>query len=119
MAIDVCRARRETPGCQAVLHLNNAGAALMPQPVLRCRGVCSVKRFSAGTKRQNRRTLRSSMCTTQPRCWAVNAMRLPLWRMPPAPGIWPFTLSLGPGDRILHSDGGVCQQLPRLPASGA
>ena len=34
MAIDVCRARRETPGCQAVLHLNNAGAALMPQPVL-------------------------------------------------------------------------------------
>src|SRR5262245_16784163 len=34
MAIDVSRARRETPGCQAVLHLNNAGAALMPQPVL-------------------------------------------------------------------------------------
>ena len=34
MAIDVCRARRETPGCQGVLHLNNAGAALMPQPVL-------------------------------------------------------------------------------------
>jgi cysteine desulfurase/selenocysteine lyase len=34
VAIDVCRARRETPGCQAVLHLNNAGAALMPQPVL-------------------------------------------------------------------------------------
>ena len=34
MAIDVGRARDETPGCQAVLHLNNAGAALMPQPVL-------------------------------------------------------------------------------------
>src|SRR4029434_9650678 len=34
MAIDVGRARRETPGCQTVLHLNNAGAALMPQPVL-------------------------------------------------------------------------------------
>src|SRR5262247_3987650 len=34
MAIDVGRARGETPGCQAVLHLNNAGAALMPQPVL-------------------------------------------------------------------------------------
>ncbi len=34
MAIDVGRARRETPGCQVVLHLNNAGAALMPQPVL-------------------------------------------------------------------------------------
>jgi cysteine desulfurase/selenocysteine lyase len=34
MAIDVQRARRKTPGCKNVLHFNNAGAALMPQPVL-------------------------------------------------------------------------------------
>jgi cysteine desulfurase / selenocysteine lyase len=34
VAFDLNRARRETPGCANVLHLNNAGAALMPQPVL-------------------------------------------------------------------------------------
>ena len=34
LGIDVGRARRETPGAEAVVHLNNAGASLMPQVVL-------------------------------------------------------------------------------------
>jgi selenocysteine lyase/cysteine desulfurase len=32
--LNVTRARRETPGCADVVHLNNAGAALAPAPVL-------------------------------------------------------------------------------------
>ncbi|MCU1265865.1 MAG: aminotransferase class V-fold PLP-dependent enzyme [Acidobacteria bacterium] len=31
---DLARARRDTPACESVLHFNNAGASLMPQPVL-------------------------------------------------------------------------------------
>ncbi len=32
--IDVARVRRDTPGCEKVVHFNNAGASLMPTPVL-------------------------------------------------------------------------------------
>ena len=31
---DILRARHDTPGCRNVIHFNNAGASLIPQPVL-------------------------------------------------------------------------------------
>jgi cysteine desulfurase / selenocysteine lyase len=34
MPIDIDQARRDTPATQTILHFNNAGAALMPTPVL-------------------------------------------------------------------------------------
>ena len=34
MAMDIERARRDTPAASRVIHFNNAGAALMPAPVL-------------------------------------------------------------------------------------
>ena len=35
MPIDIAKARADTPACEQLLHFNNAGASLMPEPVVR------------------------------------------------------------------------------------
>jgi cysteine desulfurase/selenocysteine lyase len=46
---DVQRARRDTPGCDRRIHLNNAGAALMPTPVLdACRDYLELESLQGG-----------------------------------------------------------------------
>ncbi len=34
MPFDLQHVRQDTPGCAHILHFNNAGSSLMPQPVL-------------------------------------------------------------------------------------
>ena len=61
--IDLERARAETPGCAAVLHLNNAGAALMPTPVLQAvRGQLALESQIGGYEAAERVHARSEAC---------------------------------------------------------
>src|SRR5512134_2875242 len=105
-AIDVARARAETPGVANVIHLNNAGAALMPSPVVD-RVVAYLEREAAigGYEAEaeaeveidavyrsiarlvNGRPDEIAVCENATRAWDMAFYRLPY----------------GPGDRILTS----------------
>ena len=55
MGLDLARLRAETPGSAHRMHLNNAGAALMPQPVLDAMlGISGARPRSAATRRRTR-----------------------------------------------------------------
>jgi cysteine desulfurase / selenocysteine lyase len=105
-AIDVARARAETPGVANVIHLNNAGAALMPSPVVD-RVVAHIQREAAvgGYEAEaeaeveidavyrsiarlvNGRPDEIAVCENATRAWDMAFYSLPY----------------GPGDRILTS----------------
>src|SRR5690242_9750810 len=104
MPIDLTRARQETPGCENVLHFNNAGAALMPQPVLDAtieylRLETAVGSYEAldRSKETVKRTYDSIAaligCAREEIALVENATRA--WDMAF------YAIPLGPGDRIL------------------
>ncbi len=104
MTIDVERARRETPGSQRVLHFNNAGSALMPQPVLKAMrdyldleaqigGYEAADREEAAVERLYGAAAQMLGCAPDEIAFIENATRA--WDMAF------YALPFAPGDRIL------------------
>jgi cysteine desulfurase/selenocysteine lyase len=104
MSFDLRRARQETPGCENVLHFNNAGAALMPKPVLdaavqylqleaQIGGYEAVERSRQAIEHAYEAAAALVGCHTDEIAFVENATRA--WDMAF------YSLPLGPGDRIL------------------
>jgi len=102
--IDVERARQDTPGCEHVLHLNNAGASLAPRPVLdavvghleleaRIGGYEAADRERAAVERVYDAAARLLNCGRDEIAVVENATRA--WDMAF------YSLTFRPGDRIL------------------
>jgi selenocysteine lyase/cysteine desulfurase len=101
---DLARARRETPGCENVLHFNNAGAALLPQSVLdatvghltleaQIGGYEAADRVADSLDRVYSSIARLLSCQPTEIAVVENATRA--WDMAF------YAVPLGPGDRIL------------------
>ncbi len=104
MTINLERARQDTPGCENVLHFNNAGAALTPQPVLdatiahlqleaQIGGYEAAKQANQAVENVYDVTARLLGCQRDEIAIVENATRA--WDMAF------YSLPLGPGDRIL------------------
>jgi cysteine desulfurase/selenocysteine lyase len=106
-AIDVARAREETPGCAHVIHFNNAGASLMPRPVLE--RVLDHLRMEAeiGGYEAEEREEAALARVYDSVAGLIGAQREEIAIVEHATRAWDlafYSLRFGPGDRILTSN---------------
>jgi selenocysteine lyase/cysteine desulfurase len=118
-SIDVARARRETPGCERVLHFNNAGAALIPTPVIdavprrleretQIGGYEAADEANEAVERVYDSAARLLGCARDEIAVIENATRS--W------DVAFYAIPFRPSDRILTARR-VCQQLYRIPST--
>jgi cysteine desulfurase/selenocysteine lyase len=102
--IDVEQARADTPGCRHVVHLNNAGAALTPRPVLdavigHLEREATIGAYEAADEAAERvehtYDALARLIGAEPHEIAVAENATRAWDMAF------YAISLGPGDRIL------------------
>jgi cysteine desulfurase/selenocysteine lyase len=102
--IDLARARADTPGCREVAHLNNAGAGLVPSPVLNAvvdhlRREAEIGGYEAATERQDR-----IEHTYDALAGLLGCQRSEVALVENATRAWDmafYAFPLGPGDRVL------------------
>jgi selenocysteine lyase/cysteine desulfurase len=105
--IDVEKVRAETPGCRNVIHFNNAGAALQPQPVLdavlgHLRLEAEIGGYEAADRAE---AALEGVYTSLARL--INGAPDEIALVENATRAWDmafYSLKLGPGDRILTAE---------------
>jgi selenocysteine lyase/cysteine desulfurase len=107
MPIDIERARRDTPAASQVLHFNNAGAALMPAPVLQAqlrqlRSEAETGGYEAAAAEDDRiEAIYDSIARL------LNADRAEIALVENATVAWDmafYSVGFSPGDRILTAE---------------
>jgi len=102
--IDVERARADTPGCDHVVHLNNAGAALTPRPVLEAVIGHLEREATIGAYEAAGEAASRVQHTYDALATLIGANRSEIAVAENATRAWDmafYAVALGPGDRVL------------------